>query len=48
MSGQSLWNPTTKSDKAERPNMSDQSLWNLARGLDLCSLIGVFGGRVDF
>jgi hypothetical protein len=28
--------------------MSGQSPWNLARGLDMSGLTGVFGGRVDF
>jgi hypothetical protein len=48
MSGQSHWNPATESDKAERPDMSDQSLCNLARRPDMSGLIGVFCGRVDF
>jgi hypothetical protein len=51
MSGLGIWNP----DKEERsdmsglwPDMSGQSLWNLARELDMSGLTGVFGGRVDF
>jgi hypothetical protein len=28
--------------------MSDQSLWNPARGPDMSGLIGVFSGMVDF
>jgi hypothetical protein len=42
-------------EKAERPDMSglgpdmsSQSLWNPARGLDMCGLTGVFSGRIDF
>jgi hypothetical protein len=35
-------------DKAERPDMFDQSLWNLAREADISGLIGVFSGRIDF
>jgi hypothetical protein len=48
MSGQSHWNSAIESNKAERPDMSGQSLWNPARRLDMSSLIGVFGGRIDF
>jgi hypothetical protein len=44
MSGLGLWNL----DKEEGLDMSDQSLWNLARGPDMSGLIGVFGGRIDF
>jgi hypothetical protein len=35
-------------EKAERPDMSGQSLWNLARGPDMSSLTGIFSGRIDF
>jgi hypothetical protein len=28
--------------------MSGQSPWNLAKGLDMFSLTGDFGGKVDF
>jgi hypothetical protein len=35
-------------DKAERPDMSDQSLWNSTRGPDMSGLTGVFSGRIDF
>jgi hypothetical protein len=35
-------------EKAERLDMSGQSLWNLARGADMSGLKGVFGGRIDF
>jgi hypothetical protein len=35
-------------EKAERPDMSSQSLWNPAMGPDMSSLIGVFDGRIDF
>jgi hypothetical protein len=45
---QSLWNLAAKPNKAERPDMSNQSLWNPARGSDMSDLIEVFGGRVDF
>jgi hypothetical protein len=34
-------------EKAERPDISGQSLWNLARGPDMPGLTGVFGGRID-
>jgi hypothetical protein len=34
-------------EKAERPDISGQSLWNLARGPDMSGLTGVFGGRID-
>jgi hypothetical protein len=48
MSGQSHWNPATEPDKAERPDMSGQSLSNLARRTNMSGLTGVFGGRIDF
>jgi hypothetical protein len=48
MSVRSHWNPITESDKAERPDMSGQSLWNPDRRPDMSGLIGVFGGRIDF
>jgi hypothetical protein len=35
-------------EKGEKPDMSGQSLWNLARGADMTGLTGVFGGRIDF
>jgi hypothetical protein len=35
-------------DKAERSDMFDQSLWNLARGPNISGLTGAFGGRIDF
>jgi hypothetical protein len=35
-------------EKAERPDMSGQSLWNPDRGLDMSGLTGVFSGRIDF
>jgi hypothetical protein len=35
-------------EKAERPDMSDQSLWNPARRADMSGLTGVFGGGIDF
>jgi hypothetical protein len=42
-------------EKAERPDMfglgpdmSGQSIWNLARGPDMSGLTGVFGDRIDF
>jgi hypothetical protein len=35
-------------EKAERSDMSSQSLWNPARGPDMSGLTGVFGGRIDF
>jgi hypothetical protein len=35
-------------EKAERSDMSGQSLWNLASGPDMSGLTGVFGGRIDF
>jgi hypothetical protein len=35
-------------EKAERPDMFGQSLWNPARGSDMSGLIGVFGGGIDF
>jgi hypothetical protein len=35
-------------EKAEKPDMSDRSLRNLARGLDMSGMIGVFGCRIDF
>jgi hypothetical protein len=44
MSELGLWN----SDKKEGPDMSDQSLWNPARGSDMSDLTGVFDGMVDF
>jgi hypothetical protein len=47
MSGVGLWN----SDMEEGPDisgLSDQSLWNPARGSDMSGLTGVFSGRVDF
>jgi hypothetical protein len=51
MSGMDPWNP----DKEEGPtclawwpDMSGQSFWNPARGLDMIGLTGVFDGRVDF
>jgi hypothetical protein len=31
-----------------QPDMSSQSLCNSARRPDMSSLIGVFGGRIDF
>jgi hypothetical protein len=34
-------------EKAERPDMFGQSLWNPARGSDMSSLTGVFCGRID-
>jgi hypothetical protein len=48
MSDQSHWNPATEPDKVERPDMSGQSLWNLARRPDMSGLTGVFGGGIDF
>jgi hypothetical protein len=35
-------------EKAERSDMSGQSLWNPASGPDMSGLTGVFGGRIDF
>jgi hypothetical protein len=35
-------------EKAERPDMSDQSLWNPVRGSDMSGLTGVFSGMIDF
>jgi hypothetical protein len=35
-------------DKAERSDMSSQSLWNPAKGPDMFGLTCVFGGRIDF
>jgi hypothetical protein len=35
-------------DKAERPDMSGLSLWNLARGSNMSGLTGVFGGMIVF
>jgi hypothetical protein len=35
-------------EKAERPDMSGQSLWNPARGSDMSGLTGVFSGRIVF
>jgi hypothetical protein len=35
-------------EKAERSDMSGQSLWNPFRGPDMSDLAGVFGGRIDF
>jgi hypothetical protein len=35
-------------EKAERSDMSGQSLWNPSRGADMSDLAGVFGGRIDF
>jgi hypothetical protein len=35
-------------EKAERLDMSDQSLCNPAKGADISGLTGVFGGRIDF
>jgi hypothetical protein len=35
-------------EKAERPDMSDQNLWNPARGSDMSGLTDVFSGRIDF
>jgi hypothetical protein len=35
-------------EKAERSDMSSQSLWNPARGPDMSGLTEVFGGRIDF
>jgi hypothetical protein len=35
-------------DKAERLDMSGQSLWNPARGPDMSGLTGVFVSRIDF
>jgi hypothetical protein len=29
-------------------DMSEQSLWNLARGADMSIMTIVFGGRIDF
>jgi hypothetical protein len=46
MSGQSHWNPVTEPDKAERPDMSGQSLCDLVRRPDMCGLTRVFGGRI--
>jgi hypothetical protein len=34
--------------KAKRLDMSDQSLWNPARGPDMSGMIGVSCGRIDF
>jgi hypothetical protein len=36
------------SKKAERSDMSGQSLWNSARGADMSGLTGVFVGWIDF
>jgi hypothetical protein len=35
-------------EKVERPDISGQSLWNLARGSDMSDLTRIFGGRIDF
>jgi hypothetical protein len=35
-------------EKAERSDMSGQSLWIPTRGSDMSGLTGVFGGRRDF
>jgi hypothetical protein len=35
-------------EKTERSDISGQSFWNLARGLDMSGPSGVFGGRIDF
>jgi hypothetical protein len=35
-------------EKAERPDMSGQSLWNTARGPNMSGMTGVFGDRIDF
>jgi hypothetical protein len=35
-------------EKAERPDMSNQSLWNPVRGSDMSGLTEVFGGRINF
>jgi hypothetical protein len=48
MSDQSHGNPATELDKAERPDMFSQSLWNPVRRPDISGLTGVFGDRIDF
>jgi hypothetical protein len=35
-------------EKAERTDMSNQSLWNPVRGPDMSDLTEVFGGRINF